>query len=299
MNRKGLLTILVLFGFLFATFFLFVLLVLSTLGDDLMVTGDSLGVVEIVGPITDSKEVVEQLERYEDNAQIKGILVRVDSPGGAVAPSQEIHDAVIEARKKKKVVISMGTVAASGGYYIACAGDKIYANPGTVTGSIGVITQLTNLTELADLAHLDMITVKSGKYKDTGNPFRAFEEDDRQFFEQMILNIYEQFIRDVAEGRKMDLDKVRALADGRVYTGEQAKELGLVDELGSMQAAARWLGEDVGITGRPKLVYPPKKDEEILRKLLESSVSGAVSGVSEGVRTEAAPRFEYRYLGPQ
>jgi len=299
MKRKGLLTILLVFGFLFSVFFLFALLIVASADQDGSVTGEGIGVVEVIGPITSSRETVEQLRKFSENDRIKGIVVRIDSPGGAVAPSQEIYQAVLDARKKKKVVASMGSVAASGGYYIACAADKIYANPGSVTGSIGVITQITNFEQLAELAKVDVITIKSGKYKDTGNPFRAFTEDDRQFFEQMILNIYDQFVRDVAKSRNMSEDEVRQLADGRVYTGEQAKANKLVDELGGLEAAIAYAGTEAGFTERPKVFYPPKQEEALFGKLLQGAAQGVTRGVVEGVRQEAEPTVEYRWAGPR
>jgi protease-4 len=287
------------FGFLLAAFFLFMVMIISSASGDLSSLGSGLGVVEVKGPIADSREFVDQMQAFEENPNIKGIIVRVDSPGGAVAPSQEMFRAVQRARGHKKVVISMGNVAASGGYYIACAGDRVFANPGTVTGSIGVITQLTNLNQLADLARVDVVTIKSGRFKDMGNPFREFGQEDRDVFQSMVLNIYEQFIRDVAAGRKMDLEKVRQIADGRVYTGEQARDLGLVDELGGLHEAAAWLGKEAGIEGRPALIYPPKKQEDVLGQLLQGTASGVTHGVAEALRQQGAPRLEYRYNGPR
>ena len=299
MKRKGLLTVLFVFGFLFTTFFLFMFLVIGSVGKDLPVTGEGIGVVEIVGPIMDSRETVDQIRKYQRNDNIKAILLRIDSPGGAVAPSQEIYHAVLKARKDKKVVASMGSVAASGGYYIACAADRIFANAGTVTGSIGVITQLTNFTDLAEMAKVDVITIKSGQYKDVGNAFREFEEKDRQFFEQMVLNIYEQFVKDVSEARGMKLDDVRAVADGRVFTGLQALELGLVDELGTLYDSAEYLAGEVGLDKKdPNLIYPPEEEGDLLQQLVEGTVQGVATGVSSGVRKMSAPMIEYRYVGP-
>ena len=299
MKRKGLLTVLFVFGFLFTTFFLFMFLVIGSVGKDLPVTGEGIGVVEIVGPIMDSRETVDQIRKYQRNDNIKAILLRIDSPGGAIAPSQEIYHAVLKARKDKKVVASMGSVAASGGYYIACAADRIFANAGTVTGSIGVITQLTNFTDLAEMAKVDVITIKSGQYKDVGNAFREFEEKDRQFFEQMVLNIYEQFVKDVSEARGMKLDDVRAVADGRVFTGLQALELGLVDELGTLYDSAEYLAGEVGLDKKdPNLIYPPEEEGDLLQQLVEGTVQGVATGVSSGVRKMSAPMIEYRYVGP-
>ena len=298
MKKKGLLTILLVFGFLGAVFFLFVLAALGGVDSGLPITGTGIGVVEVRGPIMDSKKAVEQIETFAGNDNIKGIIIRVDSPGGAVAPSQEIYYAVLEARKKKKVYISMGNLAASGGYYIACAGEKIYALPGSVTGSIGVITQIANVSELAELAKVRMVTIKSGKHKDMGNPFREFSEEDRAVFSSMIDDIYEQFVSHIAESRGMEIEKVRALADGRVYTGRQAKANGLVDELGPLTQVAADLGTEVGIEGTPTLIYPPSDDEEFLKKLLEGSAQTVTKGVLRSLTDASVPSFEYRYVGP-
>ncbi|MEL6182807.1 MAG: signal peptide peptidase SppA, partial [Myxococcota bacterium] len=258
-----------------------------------------IGVVEIVGPIMDSKETVKQIRTFQRDDNVKAILLRIDSPGGAVAPSQEIYHAVLKARKDKKVVASMGSVAASGGYYIACAADRIFANAGTVTGSIGVITQLTNFSELADMAKVDVITIKSGKYKDVGNAFRAFNETDRAFFEQMILDIYEQFVKDVSQARGMKLDDVRAVADGRVFTGSQALELGLVDELGTLYDSAEFLAREVKLDEKdPTLIYPPDEEDDLFQRLVEGTVQGVATGVSSEVRKLSSPVVEYRYVGP-
>jgi protease-4 len=299
MRKKGLLTILVVFGFLGTVFFLFMLAALSGVESGLSITGTGIGVVEISGPIMDSKKAVEQIGSFAKNRNIKGIIIRVDSPGGAVAPSQEIYYAVLQAKKSKKVYVSMGNLAASGGYYIACAGDKIYALPGTVTGSIGVITQIANVSELAALAKIRMVTIKSGKYKDMGNPFREFNEDDREVFTSMIDDIYDQFVTHIAEARGMDIEKVKELADGRVYTGRQAHANGLVDELGALSKVAEDLGAEVGIEGEPTLIYPPKDDEEFLQRLLEGSAQTIASGVLRSLTDASVPSFEYRYVGPQ
>jgi len=298
MNRKGLLAILLVFGFLFSVFFLFVLLVVSSGSRDFDVNEVGIGVVEVSGAIMESKTAVEQIESFERSEKIKGIIVRVNSPGGAVSPSQEIHGAVLRARKKKKVVISMGSLAASGGYYIACAGDRIFANPGTITGSIGVVTQLTNFSELAELAKVRVHTITSGDYKDSGNPFRAFNEQDETFFKQMVMNVHEQFVRDISKNREMALDDVRELADGMVYTGEQAKENGLVDELGGLRDAAEYIGDEVGLGSDPTLIYPKPKDEEILQRFLKMTSQGVVKGVVQGVRDHSVPSLEYMYTGP-
>jgi protease IV len=298
MKKKGVLTIFVVFGFLATVFFLFMLAALGGADSGLSLTGKGIGVVEIQGPIMDSKKAVDQINAFVKNDNVKGIIIRVDSPGGAVAPSQEIYYAVHEAKKVKKVYVSMGNLAASGGYYIACAGDKIYALPGSVTGSIGVITQIANVSELADMAKIKMVTIKSGKHKDMGNPFREFSEDDRAVFSAMIDDIYDQFVTHIAESRGMEIEKVKELADGRVYTGRQALANGLVDELGPLSKVAMDLGAEVGIEGEPALIYPPKDDDEFLKKLLEGSAQTITRGAIRSISEASVPTFEYRYVGP-
>jgi protease-4 len=226
--------------------------------------------------------------------KIKGILVRIDSPGGAVAPSQEMYQALQAAAAKKPVAVSMGSTAASGGYYIALGGTKIFANPGSVTGSIGVITQLINVSRIVEKVDVDINTITTGPYKDSGSPFRELSEEDDRYFRQLINDIYEQFVDDVAKARKLDAAEVRKVADGRVFTGRQAKDLKLVDELGSFNDALEWLAKEAKIEGEPKLAYAPE-ETGLLSELLKDGVRGAVSEA----KAQSTPVIEYRYVGPQ
>ncbi|MFQ5580794.1 MAG: signal peptide peptidase SppA [Nitrospiria bacterium] len=217
---------------------------------------EKIALIRIEGVIADSKLIVEELHRYAEDESIKGILLRIDSPGGAVAPSQEIYDEVLRIREEdgKKVVTSMGTVAASGGYYIASATDLIFANPGTLTGSIGVIMELTNFQGLFEKVGLKSVTIKSGKNKDVGSPFREMKKEERVLLQGVLDDVHSQFIEAVSQGRSLGIETVRSLADGRVFTGRQAKAVGLIDELGSLEAAVKMTAELAGIEGEPRLV---------------------------------------------
>ncbi len=222
---------------------------------------DKIALVRIEGMIVDSKVIVEELHRFSGDESIKAILLRIDSPGGAVAPSQEIYDEVLRIREEdgKTVVTSMGTVAASGGYYIASATDIIFANPGTLTGSIGVIMELTNFQGLFEKVGLKSVTIKSGKNKDVGSPFREMKKEERALLQDVLDDVHSQFIEAVSQGRSLEIGTVRALADGRIFTGRQAKTVGLVDELGSLDAAVKMTAKLVGIEGEPRLVETKQK----------------------------------------
>ncbi len=228
---------------------------------------ESVALVRVEGVIIDGKEIIKQLEKWSDDSSVKAIVLRIVSPGGVVTPSQEIFNAVKKAKVKKPVVASMGSMAASGGYYIASAANKIMASPGTITGSIGVIIMFSNTEKLMGKIGLDTIVVKSGKFKDTGSPHRKFTEADKAIIQGVVDDTYEQFIADVAEGRNMDIEVVRKLADGRIYTGRQAKENNLVDDLGYLDDAISMAGKMGGIVGKPDVVE--KKEElSIIRRLL-------------------------------
>jgi protease-4 len=260
MGRKPLLTGLLIF--LAVGIFLFFSVYLATF----MVERGSLGaeriaLVRIEGIILDSKETLEEITHYNENPSIKSIVLRIDSPGGAVVPSQEIYDEVkrIRAESKKKVVVSMGTVAASGGYYIASASDRIVANPGTLTGSIGVIMELANVAGLLEKIGVESIVVKSGTHKDIGSPFRRMGTEEREILQNVLDDVHNQFIEAVSEARGLEIGRVRRLADGRIFTGRQAMELGLVDDLGDLQDTIRMTAEMVGIKGKPRIVETRKR----------------------------------------
>lgn len=234
--------------------------------------GARIAVIPVEGVIGGSlaKTVNQQLKQYGEDERIKAIILRIDSPGGGVSDSQEVYREVKRLReeKKKKVIVSMGSVAASGGYYISCPADYIFANPGTITGSIGVIAEWLNYKDLAAWAKVKPVVFKTGEFKDTGSATRELSENERQYFQGLINEMFGQFVGAIAEGRKgkgaegkqlTDVEKVKLLADGRVFTGQTAKENGLVDELGNFQDAVKYTANLVGITGEPALVYPPKE----------------------------------------
>ncbi len=295
MDKRAAVVLAVIFGGLFLVLFGFMLLAYSAVkstsfSSDLESSGGArIGIVEAKGTIgelqsgVDADKVVKLLKKYEKDDDIKAIVLRVDSPGGAVAPSQEIHDAVKRVRAKKKVVVSMGSLAASGGYYISAPADKIYAEPGTLTGSIGVIFMHFNVRGLLDWAKVEQTTLKTGKYKDTLSPFRPLQDTDREEIQAISDDVYGQFVRAVAEGRGIPEAKVREIAEGRIYTGKKAKELKLVDELGGVDDAIAAAWQLAGQSGEAKVQYPPKEHELSLRDLMR----GAFQGAAEGVRSSA------------
>ncbi len=217
---------------------------------------ERIALVRIEGPILDSRSTVDELESYSHDPLVKAIVLRIDSPGGGVAASQEIYNAVkrVRAEKQKTVVASMGTVAASGGYYIAVASDRILANPGTLTGSIGVIMQLANFEELMDKIGVKNFVIKSGRYKDVGSPFHRMDEEERNLLQSVMDDAHRQFIEAVADGRAMDVADVEALADGRVLTGQQAKDVLLIDDLGDLKDAVKLAARMTGIKGAPPVL---------------------------------------------
>lgn len=236
-------------------------------------TEDRIALIRIEGVIVDSQATVGELKKFGENPSIKAIVLRIDTPGGGVVPSQEIYDAVKRVRNKsnKAVIASMGSVAASGGYYIAAATDRIVANPGTLTGSIGVIMETANLEGLLQKIGVEGVIIKSGKYKDVGSPLRKMSAEERGLLQAVMDDVHKQFIEAVAEGRSMELRAAQVLADGRIFTGRQAKEAKLVDELGDLEDAIQLAAEVVGIEGEPKVVEPRRRFS--LRELLDSKLS--------------------------
>jgi protease-4 len=240
-------------------------------GDTTVTSKDGVGLIEVKGMILDSRETIRQLRYFLKQDNVKAVVLRVDSPGGIVAPSQEINAEVKKFAAKKKIIVSMGSLAASGGYYISAPATMIYANPGTITASIGVILKLSNIEALMDKIGIKSYTLKTGKYKDSGSPLRQFSAEDRAMLQAVIDNTHEQFVRAVAEGRKLPIEDVRKIADGRILSGEQAKEHKLVDRLGTLQDAIEEAGRLAGISGEPELLLPPKKKINYLDLLVEGT----------------------------
>lgn len=242
---------------------------------------EKVGIIEINGIINESKDILDKLKRFRSDDSIKAVVVRINSPGGSVGPSQEILREIQKTSKKKKVVASMGSVAASGGYYLAVGADGIIANPGTITGSIGVVMGFTNFQELLRKIGLKPVVVKSGAYKDIGSPVRAMTQEEKQILQTLSDQIHRQFINAIASGRKIDISKVEAIADGRIFSGEEAKKLGLVDRLGNFEDAIEWAGRMGGIKGKITSVYIKEKRLPFLQYLTETTLNKIVNRISQ------------------
>jgi len=223
--------------------------------------GKRVAIVEVHGVIDNSTDVIRQLRKYGQDSSVPAVVIHIDSPGGAAASSQEIYEEINKIREKgKKVVASMGTVGASGGYYVACAADTILANPATLTGSIGVIFQFPVAEELLKKIGIKYEVVKSGENKDMGSWARSMTEKERKSLQSVVDDTYDQFVEAVSVGRKMEKERVLEIADGSIFTGRQAKDLGLVDQLGDLQDAIKIAGEMVGIKEFPKTVKEIKRN---------------------------------------
>lgn len=252
---------------------------------------------------TSSSSVLEQITKAAKDPNVKAILLRINSPGGTVAASQEIYQALINARKKKPIVITMGDIAASGGYYIASAANTIYANPGTLTGSIGVITSYLNFTDLFKKIGVQGVTIKSGHYKDIGSPTRPLTEEEKKILQELLNNSYNQFISDVAKGRDMDKKRVASIAEGLIYTGEQAKKIGLVDHLGDYYKAAAHTQK----LAKEKFPYLAKKYgnkdlpiEETWKSssILESLIGASIKNIEPNAENKLFKSYSYSKFQP-
>jgi protease-4 len=266
--------------------------------DDGLPGGAKVAVVEIEGVIgtevargLDTDELVRILHEYRDDPAIRAVVLRINSPGGVVAPTQEIVSAVRRLREAKKpVVASLGSVAASGGYYVAVAADRIFASPGTLTGSIGVVMQLANLEGLLKKVGVEYVVVKAGSFKDVGNFARPMTPEERRILQSLLDDVYEQFIGAVAEGRHLDLETVRGFAEGRIFSGRQAQALKMVDELGGLEDAVEAAARMAGLPGKPKVVYPRRRFS--LRDLLRTELGlGSVSRVLPSLETLRTPLY--------
>ena len=258
---------------------------------DLKLTTHKVAIVPIEGEIVDARETLELLHRYEENSMVKAIVVRINSPGGAISPSQEIYSAI--RRSSKPTVASMDSVAASGGLYIAVACDEIVANPGTITGSIGVVLQWFEMKELVKWAKLKPETITSGALKDAGSPYRELTEAERAYFQGIVTQLHSQFVKAVAEGRKGKVTEaeVARIADGRVFTGEQAVALKMVDQLGTIDDAVRAAGKLAGIKGDPATIWPRRREVTLLEALSGANAQDAL----EKIVSRRLPQFLYRW----
>ncbi len=236
-------------------------------------SSNAIGVIDVLDTITDSRRVLEELADYRDDSSVRAIVIRIDSPGGAVGPSQEIYSEIVRTKQTKAVIASLGGMAASGGYYIACGADLIVANPGTLTGSIGAIMEFMNLEELYKWARVQNVVVKSGRYKDMGSTNRPLTSEEQALLQAMVDDVLGQFVEAIAQGRNLPAEQVRAIADGRIFTGAQAQKLGLVDRLGNFNDAIDAAAEMGGITGRPRVIRTKPKPVDILDLLFDSVAS--------------------------
>lgn len=279
---------------------LFVLTVwlLLVVTDDGLPGGARVAVVEVEGIIgvgadrgLDSDAIIRTLREYRDDPSVRAVVLRINSPGGVVAPTQEMFTAVQRLREAKKpVVASLGSVAASGGYYVAVAADRIYANPGTLTGSIGVVMQMANLEGLLKKVGVEYVVVKAGAYKDVGNFARSMTTEERRILQALLDDVYAQFVGAVAKGRGLEPKAVMRFADGRIYSGQQARSLKMVDELGGLEDAIEAAARMAGLPPKPKVTYPRRRFS--LRDLLSSELGlGPVSRVLPAMETLRTPLY--------
>ena len=274
--------------------FLFFLLVIVTaglfsVGSMVVPVGDRIGVIEVTGPIENSRRIIEQISDFREQHTIKAVVLRVDSPGGGVGPSQEIYAELKRLAEDKPLVVSMGSVAASGGYYIAVAGEKLFANPGTITGSIGVIMAFPNYQELLGKIGVRNEVVKSGRFKDIGSSTRDFSVADRGLLQDLIDDVHQQFVEAVSEGRNIPVERLQPFVDGRIFTGRQALQAGLIDELGTFHDAVKYAAQVAGIRDASNLVYPEPEPRSIFDRYLENTLNRYLG-------VESIPR---RLTGPQ
>lgn len=247
---------------------------------------EKVALVSVEGPILRSKETIDEIKGYVKDMSVKAIVLRIDTPGGGVVPSQEIYEEVKRAASRKKVVVSMGSVAASGGYYISAPASRIIANPGTITGSIGVIMEVPNIKGLMDKIGVKTEVVKSGKHKDIASVFRGIGSEERDILQRVMDDVHEQFIKAVSESRGMSVNDVKKIADGRIFSGSQALKAGLVDELGDLEYAISAAAKMVGIKGEPEIVT--KKESFSVLDLLKGKIPSSF--------LKFMPRPELKYL---
>jgi protease-4 len=255
-----------------------------------LLSGEGVGVLQIQGAVDDSHSILSELRRFKEAPWVKAIVIRIDSPGGAVAPTQEIFEELQKIKNKKPLIASMGGMATSGGYYIASACDQIVANPGTLTGSIGVIMQLGNIEELMKKIGVKSYNVKSGANKDIGSPFQPLSSEGKAILQSLVDNVHSQFVGAVADSRSMDTAKVRQLADGRVYSGAQAKELGLVDQLGNLEDAIELAAKRAGLEEEPPVYYSREEQPYWWERMFMSLIGRRLPGSERGgLRYEWSP----------
>jgi protease IV len=263
---------------------------------EMTLSTNKVAVIPIEGEILDSRETLDLLRKYAGNSTVKAIVMRINSPGGAIAPSQEIYSEIRKTRQKsgKPIVASLDSVGASGGYYIAAGCDEIVANPGSITGSIGVILDWMEVDDLVHWAKMRRETITSGAMKAAGSPFRQLTDAERQYLQRIVLQLHQQFVKAVAEGRtgKITEQQVAQLADGRVFTGEEALSLKLIDRLGNLDDAVTLAARKAGVRGEPSMIYPRRREHTLLDLFTDSNDS---QSMIERIAARRMPRFLYRW----
>ena len=284
---------------LIGAIFLFFLLVVFTSGmlngrSVVVPVGDKIGILEVNGEIVDAQQLVEQIIEFRDSRAVKSVVLRIDSPGGGVGPSQEIHSELKRLAKEKPLIVSMGSVAASGGYYVAVAGERIFANPGTITGSIGVIMSFPDYQGIMEKVGVKTQVIKSGRFKDIGSSTRDFTDADRELLQNMIDEVHSQFVNAISEGRNLPVERLQPFVDGRIFTGQQALDAGLIDELGCLSDAVRHAGNVAGLGDDPRVIYPQEEEKSIFERLIQGAASRYL-GVAISTRSSAG--FQYLWDG--
>jgi len=277
---------------------IFALMVLVSFGfalmpDDWKSPSGEIAIVNIKGMLINSRDIVKQLSDYRQNPQVRGIILRIDSPGGAVAPAQEIFSEIIKLRSNNKTVYaSMGSVAASGGYYIACAADYVLANPGTLTGSISAVMALNNIEELTKKIGVKPNIIKSGKFKDLGSPLRAMTPEEHNLLQSVVNDVHEQFVLAIAKSRGLPLSEVHKIADGRIMTGQQALKFNLIDEVGGLEKSIELLAKKIGVIGEPQIIEQ-KENVSFLSWLLQGVISRELT---KTLMPSPQPRLQYLWF---
>lgn len=293
-KKYPILTVLIILGITVLFLGVIMTIILTIFGTSSKISfSNKIGVIPIEGPITDSEPIVSQLVNFKKDKRIKAIILRIDSPGGGVGPSQEIYREIRKTIKTKKVIASMGSLAASGGYYIASAANKIMANPGTITGSIGVIMEFIQIQDLLKKIGVSLEVLKSGEFKDIGSPHRKMSKREKELIKGLIIEVQNQFVDAVARGRNLPVEQVQEIADGRIFSGAKAKELGLVDSLGNFRDAVDLAKKMTGIKGDVALVYPKKSKSKLWDFIFRDATKALYKAAINSLKT----RIEYRWDG--
>ncbi|NUM82197.1 signal peptide peptidase SppA [bacterium] len=291
MKNKSTVILLSLFGFCFVS--LLIVMLYNLVWPDVSF-GRKVALIELDGEIFDSRDIVRQFKKFRDDASVEAIVFRIESPGGGITPSQEIYDIIKKIRAGgKPVIASMGSVAASGGYYVACAADTIVANPGTITGSIGVIIQYPNVDKLLEKVGVKFTTIKSGQFKDALSPYRDMTKNEADYMQNFVMNAYEQFVQMVVLERQLDTAYVRQYADGRVFTGQQAKDLQLVDVLGTYDDAILIAAQRAGIEGEPQVVREKKHKPSLFEMFFDEDAGAKIGSFLPEFKSY--PVISYKY----